>query len=69
MTQPPVLDRFAGGYDPAKYRLPIIGPRARECECGALLTRTVYKLGGKDLCLSCAMDEAGIETERVDADC
>lgn len=62
------MDNYASGYDPAKYHEPAI-PEYRECECGTLLVLTVYKLDGKERCLSCALDEAGIEVERVDRAC
>ncbi|AZN43383.1 hypothetical protein [Paenibacillus albus] len=54
--------RFAGAYDPEKFAsILTLEPQMLECECGVPLIRTIYTYGGKNHCLSCVLDAAGIE--------
>ncbi|QHT60642.1 hypothetical protein GXP70_12295 [Paenibacillus lycopersici] len=53
--------RFAGAFDPDKYRIHESDDAYRKCECGSPLTRTAYSFEGRDHCLGCALDAAGIE--------
>jgi len=62
------LEAYAGGYDPERYRAPreenLVGPF---CDgCPEQLGRRAFIYEGKNYCLSCALEAAGITEIEVD---